>query len=62
MTFVLADAVSALVSVPLVVGLGYGFWGHISQAHRTIRIAELVILAVLLLAAGIAALRRQLRA
>jgi membrane protein DedA with SNARE-associated domain len=61
-TFVLADALSALLSVPLVVGAGYLYWQHLDQAARGIRIAELSILAALALAAGIVALVRWRRA
>ena len=59
-TFVLADALSALLSVPLVVGAGYGLWQHLAQAQRDVRIAEIAILAsVALIAAMVILLRRR---
>ncbi len=58
-TFILADALSALVSVPIVVGAGYLFSEHIHQVKREIRIAELGILAIVALAAGLIVLRRR---
>ncbi len=61
-TFLLADGLSALVSVPLVVGLGYLFSHHLSQAHRDVRRVELGILAALAIGAGIAVLVRRRRA
>jgi membrane protein DedA with SNARE-associated domain len=60
-TFVLADALSALVSVPLVVGAGYLFSRHLSQAQRELRIVELAILAAIALTVGIIALVRRRR-
>jgi len=60
-TFVLADAVSAAVSAPLVVGAGFVFWQHLSHAKREVRIAELSILALLALAAAVVALVRRRR-
>ena len=61
-TFLVADALSALVSVPLVVGAGYVFWHHLSRARREVRIVELVILAVIAAGAGLAVLVRRRRA
>ncbi|HYX91900.1 MAG TPA: DedA family protein [Myxococcaceae bacterium] len=60
-TFVLADALSALASVPLVVAAGYFFWQHLSQARREVRIAELSILAGIALVVGIIVLARRRR-
>ncbi len=51
-TFLLADALSALLSVPLVVGLGWLFAHNLEKARRDLR--ELEIAAALLLAASIA--------
>ena len=53
-TFVLADGLSALISVPVVVGAGYVFAHHLGQARRDIRLLELGILAVVLLGAFVA--------
>ncbi len=61
-TFVLADALSSLVSVPLVVGAGYLFWHHLGQARREIRLVELSILAAGAAAIGITMVVRRRRA
>jgi membrane protein DedA with SNARE-associated domain len=62
-TFILADAISALVSVPIVVGAGWVFWEHLSQARKGVRLVELVILAVVAVAVGVTVLvRRRARA
>ena len=61
-TFVLADALSALVSVPLVVGAGYLFWHHLTEARRGVRLVELSILAAVAVAIGVVLLVRRLRA
>ena len=52
-TFLLADGLSALASVPLVVWLGWFFAGHIEQLKRDLHEAELLVAAgvVVLLAA-----------
>jgi membrane protein DedA with SNARE-associated domain len=42
-TFLLADGLSALASVPLVVGLGWYFAGHIEELKREIRWVELAV-------------------
>ncbi len=49
-TFVLADALSALLSVPLVVSLGYLFAAHIEDVKRRVHEVELgiVVAAVVL--------------
>jgi membrane protein DedA with SNARE-associated domain len=60
-TFVLADALSALVSVPLVVGAGWLFWDHLSQARRDVRLVEIVLLAVLAVGIAIVVLVRRRR-
>jgi membrane protein DedA with SNARE-associated domain len=60
-TFVAADALSSLVSVPLVVGAGYVLWHHLGQARRDLRIVELAILAAVALAIAIAIVRRRRR-
>jgi membrane protein DedA with SNARE-associated domain len=43
MTFLLADGLSALASVPLVVGAGWYFAGHIEELKREIRWVELAV-------------------
>ncbi len=55
-TFLLADGLSALLSVPLVVGAGYLFAHHLGQARRDIRLLELGVL-VLVIAGGWIAVR-----
>jgi len=60
-TFVLADALSALVSVPLVVGAGYLFWHHLAEAKRGVRIVELSILAAVALGVSVVVLVRRRR-
>jgi len=42
-TFLLADGLSALASVPLVVGLGWYFAGHIEQVKKDIHWVELAL-------------------
>lgn len=49
LTFLLADGLSALLSVPLLVGAGWYFAGHIEEARRQLREIELVLAAGLLL-------------
>src|SRR5512137_2932186 len=44
-TFLLADGLSALASVPLVVGVGWYFAGHIEELKREIRWIELALAA-----------------
>jgi membrane-associated protein len=65
-TFVLADGLSALVSVPLVVTVGYLASHHLAEAHRDLRRVELGIVAAVALAALVAyavrARRRRLAA
>ncbi len=50
-TFVLADGLSAMVSVPLVVGAGYLFAHHLGEARRDVRLVELSVLAAVLVVA-----------
>jgi membrane protein DedA with SNARE-associated domain len=58
-TFVTADALSGLVSVPLVVWVGYVSWQHLSHARHEVRIVELAVLAAVALAvAALLAVRR----
>jgi membrane protein DedA with SNARE-associated domain len=61
-TFILADALSALVSVPLVVGAGWLFWDHLSDASRGVRLVELAVLVALAAGVGVAVLVRRRRA
>jgi membrane protein DedA with SNARE-associated domain len=51
-TFLVADGLSAMVSVPLVVGLGWYFAGHIEQVKRDVHEAELLVAAGLVLLLG----------
>jgi membrane protein DedA with SNARE-associated domain len=48
-TFVLADGLSALLSVPLVVTLGWWFAGRIDEVRRRIHDVELALLGAVLL-------------
>ena len=61
-TFLVADGLSALLSVPLVVGAGYVFWHHLSRARREVRIVELAVLATIAAGVGVALLVRRRRA
>jgi membrane protein DedA with SNARE-associated domain len=61
-TFILADGLSALVSVPIVVGAGWFFWKHLSQARKEVRLVELGLLAVVLAAALVVVIVRRRRA
>jgi len=61
-TFLVADGLSALVSVPLVVGAGYFFAHHLGEARRDVRLAELGILAAVLAAAFVTVRVRRRRA
>ena len=62
-TFLLADGLSALASVPLVVGAGWYFAGHIEELKREIRWVELAVAlaAVLGAAAWVLLVRRRER-
>jgi membrane protein DedA with SNARE-associated domain len=60
-TFVAADALSALASVPLVVSAGYFGAHHLSQVRSDIRRTELVILAVVVAGIVVALVVRRLR-
>jgi membrane protein DedA with SNARE-associated domain len=62
-TFLLADGLSALLSVPLVVSAGWLFSEHLAQAKADVRRVELAILAVVALGVLAAlAVRRRRRA
>jgi membrane protein DedA with SNARE-associated domain len=62
-TFLLADGLSALASVPLVVGAGWYFAGHIEELKRELRWVELAVAlaAVLGAAAWVLLARRRER-
>jgi len=60
-TFALADGLSALLSVPLVVGLGYLLSSHLAEVERDVRLVELAVASALLVAAGVAFAVRRLR-
>jgi membrane protein DedA with SNARE-associated domain len=60
-TFLVADGLSALVSVPVVVGAGYLFSEHLSQVRRDLRLVELAVVAVVAVVAGVVWLRRRQR-
>jgi len=60
-TFLAADALSALASVPLVVSAGYLGAHHLSRVRSEIRTAELAILALAVVAAVIALVVRRVR-
>jgi membrane protein DedA with SNARE-associated domain len=51
-TFLLADGLSAMASVPLVVGAGWYFAGHIEELKREIRWVELGVAVAALLGAA----------
>jgi membrane protein DedA with SNARE-associated domain len=53
-TVALADALSALVSVPVAVGLGYLFSRHVLQVERDMRVVQGAVLAVVVLTAALA--------
>ncbi|HET9553170.1 MAG TPA: DedA family protein, partial [Anaeromyxobacteraceae bacterium] len=61
-TFLVADGLSALASVPLVVGAGWLLAGHIEEAKKQVREVELVVLAAVLLGLGAWALLRRRQA
>jgi membrane protein DedA with SNARE-associated domain len=56
-TVLLGDALSGLVSVPLVVGLGFLFSRHVLQVEHEMRVVQGAILLVIVLAAALAAAR-----
>ncbi len=60
-TFLLADGLSALLSVPVVVGAGYLFAHHLGHARRDVRLVELAVLAVALVGGWIAVKVRRRR-
>lgn len=49
-TFVLADGLSAMISAPLVLGLGWFFAGHVEELKQDLAWAEHALLALALLA------------
>ncbi|MFY3743696.1 DedA family protein [Anaeromyxobacter sp. Red801] len=61
-TFLLADGLSALVSVPLVVSVGYLFSHHLGEAERGVRRVELAVLGAVLAALAVAVWLRRRRA
>lgn len=60
-TFLAADALSALVSVPVVVGAGYLFSEHVSQVRQGMKLVELALAAVALVVGALIWLRRRQR-
>jgi membrane protein DedA with SNARE-associated domain len=50
-TFLLADGLSALLSVPMVVSVGYVLSHHLAEAHRDVRRIELGVLGAVAVAA-----------
>jgi membrane protein DedA with SNARE-associated domain len=60
-TFLLADALSALVSVPVVVSLGYLLSHELAEVRRRVRLAELGIVAAVLLGIVAVVAARRLR-
>ena len=52
-TFLVADGLSALASVPLVVGAGWYFAGHIQELKRELRWVEAALVLAVLAGAGI---------
>jgi membrane protein DedA with SNARE-associated domain len=60
-TVLLADSLSALVSAPVAVGLGYLFSRHVLQVERDVRVIQGAILAVVVLAAALAWARARRR-
>ena len=61
-TFLLADALSASLSVPLVVSLGYFFAAHIEDAKKRFHQIELALLALALTAAIVVVVVKRFRA
>ena len=60
-TFVLADALSAMLSVPLVVTLGYLFAAHLEEVKKRVHEAELLVLVAAVAAAVVVVLVKWLR-
>jgi membrane protein DedA with SNARE-associated domain len=60
-TFVLADGASALLSVPVVVTLGYLFSAHLAAVEHGVRRVELALLTAVLVGAGAWAFWRRRR-
>jgi membrane protein DedA with SNARE-associated domain len=61
LTFVVADGLSALASVPLVVSVGYFLSQHLSQAKSDVRRVEIGLLVAVALAIAVAVLVRRRR-
>lgn len=61
-TVLVADAISGLLSVPVAVGLGFLFSRHVLQVEHDMRVVRGAILALAVLAAGLAWLRARRRA
>ncbi len=60
-TFLLADGLSALASVPLVVSAGYFGAHHLSRVRSELRTVELVLLGLVAAGAALALIVRRLR-
>lgn len=60
-TFLLADALSALVSVPLVVSAGYFGAHHLAAVHGRLRRVELAVVGLVVLAAVVLLVLRRMR-
>jgi membrane protein DedA with SNARE-associated domain len=61
-TFILADALSALVSVPIVTTLGYVLWQKLSEARRDLHVLQITVIALVAIGVVIAmVLRRRAR-
>lgn len=60
-TFVLADGLSALASVPLVVSAGYLFSHQLASVHRDVRRVELAVLAVVAITVAVLVIRGRRR-
>ncbi len=60
-TFLLADGLSAMASVPIVVTLGYVFAENLERVKRDLHGVELAVLAVILVSIGVIALWRRRR-
>lgn len=60
--FLAADAAAALVSVPLMLGLGWAFASALDEVHRRLKLAGAALVASVLLALALAAVRRRRRA
>jgi membrane protein DedA with SNARE-associated domain len=61
-TFLAADGLSALVSVPIVTLVGYVLWQRLSEARRDLHAVQLVLLGLVLVAIVVALVVRRRRA